>query len=238
ELGKSISLTKAEEEAAARQVHATHARIISESVPEPARRRRSDIAIYETTQKLKGIQTITPAEQEAADVMKALKDSSAKNADTEMKVAEKTADITKETIEQPLTSLSFSVPSDYGNQFLNLSHNEEIFEQHPVLQQTTPIPTTITTPPIITEALTIIPEITPFIVLQLRVAKLEQYMSEVNKIDHTATVLAFIQSHVPQVVDKYVGTKLDDALLKRRNYQNQKGTRREETRANVYHQVD
>ncbi|GJU95416.1 hypothetical protein Tco_1320172, partial [Tanacetum coccineum] len=35
ELGKSISLTKA----AARQVHATHARIISESVPEPARRR-------------------------------------------------------------------------------------------------------------------------------------------------------------------------------------------------------
>ncbi|GKC80331.1 hypothetical protein Tco_1131105, partial [Tanacetum coccineum] len=41
ELGKSISLTEAEEEAAARQVHATHARIVSESVPEPARRRRS-----------------------------------------------------------------------------------------------------------------------------------------------------------------------------------------------------
>ncbi|GJT69253.1 hypothetical protein Tco_1028539 [Tanacetum coccineum] len=58
---KSISLTKAEEEAAARQVHATHARIISESVPEPARRRRSDIAIYETTQKLKGnVRVYTP----------------------------------------------------------------------------------------------------------------------------------------------------------------------------------
>ncbi|GKG60487.1 hypothetical protein Tco_0612088, partial [Tanacetum coccineum] len=37
------------------------------------------------------------------------------NADTEMKAAKKTADITKETTEQPLTSLSFSVPSDYGN---------------------------------------------------------------------------------------------------------------------------
>ncbi|GJR71278.1 retrovirus-related pol polyprotein from transposon TNT 1-94 [Tanacetum coccineum] len=245
ELGKSISLTKAEEEVAVRQVHATHARIVSESVPEPARRRRSDIAISETTQNLKGIQTLTPAEQEAADIMKALKDSRRmlgrqlgtggsdegtgeipgvpdesiyddaeddneetesdsddiykyrinvrKNADTEMKAAKKTANITKETTEQPLTSSSFSVPSDYGNQALNLSHNEEIFEQHPVLQQTTPIPTTTTTPPIITKAPAIIPEIpeiTPFIALQLRVAKLEQDMSE------------------------YLGTKLDDALLK------------------------
>ncbi|GJX51651.1 hypothetical protein Tco_0278496 [Tanacetum coccineum] len=247
EVGKSISLTEAEEEAAARQVHATHARIVSESVLEPARRRLSDIAISETTQKLKGIQTLSPAEQEAADIMKALKDSRRmlgrqpgtsgsdegtgeilgdldesiyadaeddneetesdsddiykyrinmrKNADTEMKAAKKTADITKETTEQPLTSSSFSVPFDYGNQFLNLSHNEEIFEQHPVLQQTTQIPTTTTTSPIITEPPTIIPEIpkiTPFIALQLRVAKLEQDMSEVKKFDHSADVLASI----------------------------------------------
>ncbi|GKF11069.1 hypothetical protein Tco_0048995, partial [Tanacetum coccineum] len=243
---------------AARQVHATHTRIVSESVPEHARRRRSDIAISEITQKLKGIQTLTPSEQEAADVMKALKDNRRmlgrqpgaggsdelnfadaeddneetesdsndiykyrinvrKNADTEMKVAEKTSDITKETTEQPLTSSSFYVPLDYGNQFLNLSYNEEIFEQHLVLQETTPIPSTITTPPIITEAPTIIPEIpeiTPFIALQLRVTKLEQDMSEVKKIDHSAAILASIQSHIPPVVDKYVGTKLDDALLK------------------------
>ncbi|GKE91513.1 hypothetical protein Tco_1572608, partial [Tanacetum coccineum] len=186
-----------------------------------------------------GIQTLTPAEQEAADVMKALKDNRRmlgrqpgtggsdegigeipgvldesfftdaeddnketesdyddiykyrinvrKNADTEMKDAKKTADITKETTEQPLTSSSFSVPSDY------------------VLQQTTPILTTITTPPIITEAPAIIPEIleiTPFIALQLRVAKLEQDISKVKKIDHSITVLASIQSHVPPVVDK------------------------------------
>ncbi|GKB09441.1 hypothetical protein Tco_0837753 [Tanacetum coccineum] len=140
-----------------------------------------------------------------------------KNADTEIKAAEKTADITKETIEQPLTSSSFSVPSDYGNQFLNLSHNEDIFEQHPNLQQTTPIPTTTTTPPIITEAPAIIPEIleiTPFISLQLRVMKLEQDMSEVKKFDHSADVLASIQSQVPSVVDKYLGTKLDDVVLK------------------------
>ncbi|GKF69770.1 hypothetical protein Tco_0202827, partial [Tanacetum coccineum] len=102
-----------------------------------------------------------------------------KNADTKMKDAEKTADITKETTEQPLTSSSFSVPSDYGNQFLNLSHNEEIFEQPP-----------------------------------LRVTKLEQDMFEVKKFDHSADVLASIQSQVPPVIDKYLGTKLDDALIK------------------------
>ncbi|GJR72875.1 hypothetical protein Tco_0085240 [Tanacetum coccineum] len=132
-----------------------------ESVPEPAKRILSDIAISETTQKLKGIQTLSPAEQEAADIMKALKDSRRmlrrqpgtggsdegtgeipgvpdesiyadaedeneetesdsndiymyrinvrKNADTEMKAAEKNADITKETTEQPLTSSSLSI---------------------------------------------------------------------------------------------------------------------------------
>ncbi|GJZ32379.1 hypothetical protein Tco_0577815 [Tanacetum coccineum] len=57
ELGKSISLV--EEEAAAREVPDTHARI----------KRTSG-----TSQKLKGIQSLTPAKQEAADIMKALKD--------------------------------------------------------------------------------------------------------------------------------------------------------------------
>nr|GEU52613.1 hypothetical protein [Tanacetum cinerariifolium] len=41
QLGKSISLTKAIEEEATRQVHVTHARIVTEPVPEPARRRPS-----------------------------------------------------------------------------------------------------------------------------------------------------------------------------------------------------
>ncbi|GJT82529.1 hypothetical protein Tco_1056871 [Tanacetum coccineum] len=47
---------------------------------------------------------------------------------------------------------------------------------------------------------TTLPEITPFIALQLRVAKLEQDMSfEVKKTDHSATVLASIKSQVPTV---------------------------------------
>ncbi|GKG03799.1 hypothetical protein Tco_0314186, partial [Tanacetum coccineum] len=75
----------------------------------------------------------------------------------------------------------------------------------------------VTTPPINTEATSItttLPEITPFIALRLRVAKLEQDMSEVKKTDHSTAILASIKSQVPTVVDKYLGTKLDDALLR------------------------
>ncbi|GKF85781.1 hypothetical protein Tco_0253608, partial [Tanacetum coccineum] len=39
-------------------------------------------------------------------------------------------------------------------------------------------------------------------------------MSEVKKTDHSADVLASLKSQVPTVVDEYLGTKLDDALLK------------------------
>ncbi|GKA55525.1 hypothetical protein Tco_0754597 [Tanacetum coccineum] len=145
ELGKSISLT----EAAARQVHATHARILSRIAGECYADAEDD---NEET------------ESDSDDIYK-YKINVRKNADPEMKDAEKTTDITKETTEQPLTSSSFSVPSDYGNQFLNLSHKEEILKQPLVLQQTTPIPTTITTPPINTEALTITPQLSQIWVL-------------------------------------------------------------------------
>ncbi|GJV44256.1 retrovirus-related pol polyprotein from transposon TNT 1-94 [Tanacetum coccineum] len=80
ELGKSISLTEATEEEASRKVHATHARIVTKSVPEPARRRPSGIAFRDTSwvskkvssdpsQKLKGVHSLTPEEQEAANTM-------------------------------------------------------------------------------------------------------------------------------------------------------------------------
>ncbi|GJV03372.1 hypothetical protein Tco_1336941 [Tanacetum coccineum] len=84
ELGKSMSLTEAAGEKVARQVHATHERIVTESDREPARRRPSGTAFKDTSQvskkmshdlsqKLKGIQTLTLKEQLAADTMQALK---------------------------------------------------------------------------------------------------------------------------------------------------------------------
>ncbi|GJU71422.1 hypothetical protein Tco_1262827 [Tanacetum coccineum] len=96
ELGKSISLTEAEEEAVAREVHATHARIVSESEPKPTQRRQSGIAFRDSfivskkrssdsTKKFKGIQTLTPAKQEAADItMKALKESKKMSIETSL----------------------------------------------------------------------------------------------------------------------------------------------------------
>ncbi|GKG29497.1 hypothetical protein Tco_0416862, partial [Tanacetum coccineum] len=51
----------------------------------------------------------------------------------------------------------------------------------------------VTPPPNKTESTTIttsLPEITPFIVLQLRVARLEQEMFEVKKTDHNVDVVA------------------------------------------------
>ncbi|GJW44629.1 hypothetical protein Tco_0073428 [Tanacetum coccineum] len=63
-------LTEAVEEEATMQVHATHARIVTESIPKPAKRRSSD-----PSQKFKGVQSLTHEEQEAADTIKALKES-------------------------------------------------------------------------------------------------------------------------------------------------------------------
>ncbi|GJX86905.1 hypothetical protein Tco_0337679 [Tanacetum coccineum] len=70
ELGKSISLTEAEEVEAARKVHATHARIVTETVPKLDRRRPSGKVTSDPSKKLKSVISLNPKEQEAADTMK------------------------------------------------------------------------------------------------------------------------------------------------------------------------
>ncbi|GJT59006.1 hypothetical protein Tco_1002539 [Tanacetum coccineum] len=71
ELGKSIRITEAEEEAATKQVHATHARIVNEYVLKSAKKNTSK----SSKSKLKGVLTLTPEEQEATYIMQALKES-------------------------------------------------------------------------------------------------------------------------------------------------------------------
>ncbi|GJT61320.1 hypothetical protein Tco_1004853 [Tanacetum coccineum] len=75
ELGKSISKTEAEEAEATRQVLVTHARIVTEFVPEPTKRRKSGKVTSDPPKKLKGVPSLTPEEQEAIDIMQALKES-------------------------------------------------------------------------------------------------------------------------------------------------------------------
>ncbi|GJT38760.1 hypothetical protein Tco_0938625 [Tanacetum coccineum] len=72
---KSISQTEAKEAEAARQVHATYARIVTESVPKPTRRRKLGKVTCDPPKKLKGVPSLTLEEQEAVDIMQALKES-------------------------------------------------------------------------------------------------------------------------------------------------------------------
>ncbi|GJT36486.1 hypothetical protein Tco_0926905, partial [Tanacetum coccineum] len=85
ELAKSISQNEAEEANTARKVHATHARMVTESVPESAKKKSSgrsskSVVIQDTLStlkskpatsktKLKGAPSLTPQEQEAADII-------------------------------------------------------------------------------------------------------------------------------------------------------------------------
>ncbi|GKA77705.1 hypothetical protein Tco_0784242 [Tanacetum coccineum] len=91
ELAKSISKTEAEEAEATRKVHATHARIVTESVPESAKKKSGgksskSVVIQDTLSalklkpatsktKLKGAPSLTLEEQKAIDIMQALKES-------------------------------------------------------------------------------------------------------------------------------------------------------------------
>ncbi|GJV64950.1 hypothetical protein Tco_1475778 [Tanacetum coccineum] len=83
---------------------------------------------------------------------------------------------------------------NFGDQFLNDKPTEDDQEKSKV----------VTTPPITTEATSItttLLEITSFIALQLRVAKLEQDMSEVKKTDHCTAAYASINPKFPTVYD-------------------------------------
>ncbi|GJZ31136.1 hypothetical protein Tco_0576183 [Tanacetum coccineum] len=95
ELAKSINQTKAEEAEAARKIHATHARIVTESVPESAKKKSGgripkSIVIQDTPSapkskpatskaKLKGAPSLTHDEQDAANIMQAFKESKKTN---------------------------------------------------------------------------------------------------------------------------------------------------------------
>nr|GEZ16056.1 hypothetical protein [Tanacetum cinerariifolium] len=87
ELAKSISQTEAEEAEAARKVHATHAKIVTGSAKKKSSGRSSKSVFIQDTPstpkskpatlktKLKGAPSLTLPEQEATDIMQALKES-------------------------------------------------------------------------------------------------------------------------------------------------------------------
>ncbi|GJT22037.1 hypothetical protein Tco_0891974 [Tanacetum coccineum] len=103
ELCKSISKTKAKEVEVTRQVYATHAWIVTESVPEPTKRRKSGKVTYDPPKKLKGVPSLTPEEQEAAYIMvldesTVVSATSSEGTGTKPLVPDEEKDITKENV--------------------------------------------------------------------------------------------------------------------------------------------
>ncbi|GJV50701.1 hypothetical protein Tco_1446442 [Tanacetum coccineum] len=314
ELGKSISLTKAEETEAARQVHATHARIVTEPIPESAKKKTSSrmvpdetTVVSTTSNEGTGTKPVVPDEKKVSSEANVILDDDEyvhgeehvqdddeetddefvhgddqvnddedeemtnveieesgfgdeEIADTAKADAEKT-EVVKDDAKKPKlppTSSSLSVSSDAEiNSLLDVKIQSEVphiqsssvFTVHvsvisepsvltpipetplvaltttlqPPLCVSTTIPTMqqattpILTPPIITEApsiTTVVPESHALTVVQLRVAKLEQDVSGLKKIDHSVEVLATLKSQVPMVVGNYLRSKLGDDLQK------------------------
>ncbi|GJT98982.1 hypothetical protein Tco_1094500 [Tanacetum coccineum] len=199
---KSISLTEAED-AVAREVHATHARIVSGPDLEPMQEDQTGSNSGKLHVSLAGS---NPEHMDDEFLATAY-----------LKEKSKVVDKSDSTIPDPSHQTVTSTP--------------------PVIAPFTDVSSTkpsslVTPPPINTEATTIItslPEITPFISLQLRVARLEQEMSEFRKTDHSADVLAFNQILFPYVIiEKYTALPGPESIkiknLKRvkGDYQNQK----------------
>ncbi|GKC18534.1 hypothetical protein Tco_1020684 [Tanacetum coccineum] len=218
----SFQTNEAEEEAVAREVHATHARIVSGPDPEPMQEDQTGSNSGKLHVSLAGPNPehmddeLTEAEEEAvAREVHATHARIVSGPDLEPMQEDQTGSNSGKLHEKS------KVIEESDSTIPDPSH-QTVTSTPPVIAPFTDVSSTkpsslVTPPPINTEATTIttsLPEITPFIALQLRVARLEQEMSEVKKTDHSADVLASIKSQVPTVVDKYLGTKLDDALLK------------------------
>ncbi|GJT27105.1 hypothetical protein Tco_0907380 [Tanacetum coccineum] len=117
-LGNTISYhqTEAEEAEAARKVHAIHARIVTESAKKKSSGKSSKSVVIQDTlsapkskpatskTKLKGAPSLTPQEQEAADIMQALKEfvsaTSSEGTGAKLGVPNEDKDITEEKDEK------------------------------------------------------------------------------------------------------------------------------------------
>ncbi|GJV83595.1 hypothetical protein Tco_1523493 [Tanacetum coccineum] len=113
----------------------------------------------------------------------------------------------KESTELPLPSSSLSISFGFGTHFLNLSSYVSLTG---VLKDSTEAEiSSLMDVHIQQETLQIYTHR-----CQLRVAKLEKDVSELNKIDHSVKTLASLKSQVPTVVEHYLGSKIGDDLQK------------------------
>ncbi|GJZ08494.1 hypothetical protein Tco_0542777 [Tanacetum coccineum] len=217
ELGKSISLTEAEEEAVAREVHATHARIVSGPDPEPVQEDQTGSNSGKLHVSLAG-----PNPEHMDDEFLAT---------AYPKVHENLKLITDERVIEENPE-SHSVIKESDSTIPDPSH-QTVTSNLPVIAPFTDVSSTkpsslVTPPPINTEATTII--------------TIEQEMSEVKKTDHSTDVLASIKSQVPTINREILWRSWPESIKNQESeksskgdYQNQRNKVRE-TRFNLLHQ--
>ncbi|GJW18468.1 hypothetical protein Tco_0025904 [Tanacetum coccineum] len=113
--------------------------------------------------------------------------------------------------ELPPTSSSLFVSSGFGDQFLKLSSDSSLVSTVKDSVDTNFLQPISTDAPTITTAVS---GSNALIDVQLRVAKLEQDVSELKIVDHSTEALVVLKFQVPAVVDSYLDSKVGDVFQK------------------------
>ncbi|GJY01085.1 hypothetical protein Tco_0359237 [Tanacetum coccineum] len=228
ELANFISQTEAEEAEAARKVHATHARIMTESVPKSAKMKSSgrnedvEMKDAEGEESDKGEEKVTDAAKEEAERlqkkrMMPKRPKSLHQAQAYLYLQVLVINFLNFSFDFSLVKTANLLPIPEIVTKTPVSTTDPSPQVTPIIltiqQTTTPIPSpTITTDaPTIT---TVVPASNALSAIELRVAKLEKDVSELKNVDHSFEALAVLLSQVLTVVDSYLDTKVEDLTKK------------------------
>ncbi|GJR60853.1 hypothetical protein Tco_1503015 [Tanacetum coccineum] len=215
ELAKSISQTEAEEAEAARKVHATHAKIVTEFIPESAKKKSSG------------------RKQEVADIMQALKESkktSRRQPDTGGSnegtgVPDEEKDITEEKVilewgdeqdSEYLDDNNDDVEKDDKDGNADDEENDHISDTQDAddkdAKESPSIATATTLPPLFVSTTPFVPQQTttsiPTPPTTTDAQIITTAVSESNALSSVE-----LRSQVPSVVDNYLGSKVKDVFV-------------------------
>ncbi|GKC12007.1 hypothetical protein Tco_1008789 [Tanacetum coccineum] len=230
ELGKSINKIEAEEAEATRQVHATHVRIVIQSVLEPTRRRKLGKVTSDPPKKLKGVSSLTLEEQEAADTMQSLKESrktsrrqpstggSSEGTSTILGVPDESTVIsatsskgTKDQLDDEEKDDKEVDADDEGDDHISDTQDTDDEDDETESDEDKIYKYNIRVHKDEDEEM-LNAEVERFDKgdEELRVAKLEKDVSKLKKIVLFAEALAALKIQVPSVIDNYLGSKVGD----------------------------
>nr|GEX42143.1 copia protein [Tanacetum cinerariifolium] len=223
ELGKPISQTKIEEAKAARQVHATHARIVIEFVPKPAKKKKIRQKSKKTSKRQPGTRG---SSEGTGTILGILKEStvvfaiSSEGTEQESEHSEEDKlddeekdekegdgddeDNETESDEDDIYKYKIRVRKDDDEEMINVEVDDS--NKVSTVKDTTDAELNSLLEVKIQSKFHI-PSLHPCL---LRAVKLEKDVSDLKKIDVSAEALAALKTQVPSVVDNYLGSKVGD----------------------------